>query len=121
MRFVKGGVKVFHGRAGKRCNDTRCHTDLSGNRVTLAGARRIRGTNVSIKTKVLARHRSPGGSSEHPQAFESKSHPGRALTVLESGALSDLDNITVRIADVAANFAIFGDRFRDELGSSIFP
>src|ERR1700688_3319109 len=45
----------------------------------------------------------------------------RALTVLELGALSDLDNITVRIADVAANLAVLGNRFRDELGSSTFP
>src|ERR1700677_945333 len=29
-----------------------------------------------------------------------------SLTVLESGALSDLDNITVRVADVAANLAV---------------
>ena len=46
---------------------------------------------------------------------------GRALTVGEIGALSDLDNITVRIADVAANLAILGDRFRDEFGSSALP
>src|SRR5579862_3919294 len=43
---------------------------------------------------------------------------GRALTVLEGGALSDLDNITVRIADVAANLAVLGDGLGDELGSS---
>src|ERR1700680_4664387 len=45
----------------------------------------------------------------------------RALTVLELGALSDLDNITVRIADVAANLAVLGYWLRDELGSSTFP
>ena len=49
------------------------------------------------------------------------SHPGRALTVRELGALSDLDNITVRIADVAARLAVLGYRLRDELGSSTFP
>ncbi len=43
------------------------------------------------------------------------------LTILEGGALSDLDNITVRIADVAARLAVFGDRLGDELGSSAFP
>ena len=53
-----------------------------------------------------------------PQAFESASHPGRALTVGEGSALSDLDNITVRIAHVAANLAVFSLRLRDELGSS---
>src|SRR5580698_4473250 len=47
--------------------------------------------------------------------------PGRALTVLEGGALSDLDNITVRIADVAARLAVLGDRLGDELGSSTLP
>src|SRR3974390_3790543 len=43
------------------------------------------------------------------------------LTVLEVGALSDLDNISVRIADVAARLAVLGDRLRDELRSSTFP
>src|SRR6202158_3426673 len=46
---------------------------------------------------------------------------GGALTVRERGALSNLDNITVRIADVAANLAVFGYWLRDELGSSTFP
>src|SRR5271163_3637357 len=36
-------------------------------------------------------------SREHPQPFKSESRPGRGLTVLELGALSDLDDITVRI------------------------
>jgi hypothetical protein len=45
----------------------------------------------------------------------------QGLTVLEGGALSDLDNITVRIADVAANLAVLGDRFREKLGSPAFP
>ena len=44
-----------------------------------------------------------------------------ALTVGKVGALSDLDNITVRIADVAADLAVLGDRLCDELGSSAFP
>src|SRR5271154_3366543 len=44
-----------------------------------------------------------------------------ALTVRKLGALSDLDNITVRIADVAARLAVLGDRLGDELGSSTFP
>src|ERR1035438_1485583 len=44
-----------------------------------------------------------------------------ALTVRKVGALSDLDNITVRIANVAANFAVLRDRLRDELGPSTFP
>jgi hypothetical protein len=46
---------------------------------------------------------------------------GRALTVGEIGALSDFDNVTVRIADVAAYLAVLGNRLRDELGSSTFP
>ncbi len=44
-----------------------------------------------------------------------------ALTVGELGALSDLDNIAVRIADVAARLALFGYWFCDELRSSTFP
>jgi len=47
--------------------------------------------------------------------------PGRASAVREVGALSYLDNISVRIADVAARLAVFGDRLRDELRSSTFP
>ena len=47
--------------------------------------------------------------------------PGRALTVLEIGALSDLDDVSVWIADVAAYLAVLGDRFRDELRSPAFP
>src|SRR5271156_4913288 len=43
-----------------------------------------------------------------------------SLTVLEGGALSDLDNITVRIAYVAARLAVLGDRLGDEVGSSTF-
>jgi hypothetical protein len=35
-------------------------------------------------------------------------------------ALSGFDNITVRITDVAADLAILGDRFCDELGPSGF-
>ena len=45
----------------------------------------------------------------------------RAERLREAGALSDLDNVTVRIADVAANLAILGDRFGNELGASTFP
>jgi hypothetical protein len=41
--------------------------------------------------------------------------------VREIGGLSDLDNITVRIANVAASLAVLGNRFREELGSSTFP
>src|SRR5208283_3546701 len=61
------------------------------------------------------------GLSEHPQPFKSESHPGQALTVCEIGALSDLDNVTVRVADVAAYLAVLGNRLRDELGPSTFP
>jgi hypothetical protein len=52
---------------------------------------------------------------------ESASDPRRALTVLKAGALSHLDNVTVRIADVAANLAVLWYRRREELGSSTFP
>src|SRR5690349_4255338 len=47
---------------------------------------------------------------------------GRALTVSEFRlALSDLDNVTVRIADVAARLAVLVLRLRDELGTSTLP
>ena len=39
----------------------------------------------------------------------------------EVDALSDLDNVTVRIADVAANLAVPFLRLGDELGSSTSP
>ena len=52
---------------------------------------------------------------------KSASHPGRALTVGEGSALSDLDDVAVRIADVAAYLAVLGNRLRDELGPSTFP
>src|SRR5579862_4066856 len=49
-----------------------------------------------------------------------KLFPRRASTVREVGALSDLDNISVRVADVAARLAVLGDRLCDELRSSTF-
>jgi len=39
----------------------------------------------------------------------------------EVGALSHLDNVAVRIADVAANLIVLVLRLRDELDSSTFP
>jgi hypothetical protein len=53
--------------------------------------------------------------------FKSAPQAARALTMREGGALSDLDKITVRIADVAANLAVLFLRLGDELGSSTFP
>jgi hypothetical protein len=38
----------------------------------------------------------------------------------QANGLSDLDNVTVRVADVAANLAVLFLRLRDELGSSTF-
>ena len=46
---------------------------------------------------------------------------GRASSVFEVGALSDLDNVSVGVADVAANLAVLGDRRREELGTPTFP
>src|ERR1700733_10219418 len=48
-------------------------------------------------------------------------HSRQALTVRDGGALSDFDNVTVRIADVAANLTVLGNRLRDELGSLACP
>src|ERR1700761_9031551 len=42
-------------------------------------------------------------------------------TVLEVGALSNLDEISVRVADIAARLAVLGDRLRDELRTATFP
>src|SRR5271163_2739562 len=44
-----------------------------------------------------------------------------ALTVREFGALTDLYNVAVRIADVATSLAVLGYWLRDELGASTFP
>ena len=65
-------------------------------------------------------------SSQPLRQHRSVSRPGPAvnrttLTVRQVGALSDLDNVTVRVADVAARLAVLGDRRRDELGPSTFP
>jgi hypothetical protein len=46
---------------------------------------------------------------------------GRALTVFQVGALSHFDNVTVWIADVAANLAVLGYRLCDELRSATCP
>ena len=45
--------------------------------------------------------------------------PASAVDLI--GALSNFNDVTVRIADVAANLAVLGNRRRDELGSSAFP
>src|SRR6202050_3569521 len=91
------------------------------------GVRDIDGLQVAVVSSdpipesLARRHCTPERSTEHPQPLKSESHPGRALTVREIGALPDLDNVTVRIADVAANLAVLGDWLCDELGSSTFP
>jgi DNA invertase Pin-like site-specific DNA recombinase len=56
-----------------------------------------------------------------PHCVRVGTHPDRALAVLDCGALSHLDNIAVRIADVASDLAILRYRRRDELRSSTFP
>ena len=45
----------------------------------------------------------------------------RASAVRKISALSDLDKISVRIADVAAYLAVLRNRLRDELRSPAFP
>src|SRR4051812_31186067 len=55
------------------------------------------------------------------KAMRAASHPGRASTVGEIGALPDFDNVTVGIANVAAYLSVLGERLRDELGPPIFP
>src|ERR1700741_3329193 len=73
---------------------------------------------AAATTLVAAVARSTAFYTNVSGAFDAS---GRALTVRERGALSNLDDITVRIADVAANLAVLGYRLRDELGSSTFP
>jgi hypothetical protein len=61
---------------------------------------------------------------QHSEMNKTKSkstHPGQASTVRKICALTNLDDISVRIADVAADLAVLGQRLRDELGSSTFP
>ena len=58
---------------------------------------------------------------ETRQALESASHPGRELAVGLIRALSHFDNVAVKIADVAANLAVFRNRLRDELSASTLP
>jgi len=65
----------------------------------------------------LLHERFPVSSS----ALESASRSGRALSVREVGALSDFNDVAVRIADVAANLAVLGYGRRDELGSPALP
>lgn len=45
----------------------------------------------------------------------------RASTVRKIRALSNLDDVAVKIADVTPNLAVLGDWLRNELGSSTFP
>ena len=62
------------------------------------------------------------GTERRQVRVKSGPQPGaRTLTVGEIGALTDLDDIAVGIADVAAYLAVLGYRLRDELGSSTFP
>src|SRR6204780_58286 len=64
---------------------------------------------------------SPSALRRFRDKYPGSVRQGRALTVGDVGALPDLDNIAVRIADVAAYLAVLGYRLRDELGSSTFP
>src|SRR5277367_1588973 len=48
-------------------------------------------------------------------------YSGSRSTVCEPDTLSDLDNVSVGIADVAARLAGLGDRLGDELRSSTSP
>jgi hypothetical protein len=69
---------------------------------------------LKSKAPLLAKNARNGAPSpvEGPFTNGGVGHPPRALTVREVGALSDLDNITVRIADVAARLAVLRDRFQ---------
>ena len=80
-----------------------------------------------------ARGPHPGAGPKAPSAGAQPSSKRRAvvpasqrppicvLTVREGGALSDLDNITVRIADVAARLTILVQRFSEKRRSPTLP
>ena len=55
------------------------------------------------------------------ELFRRAAPEGRELSVSKVCALSDLDNISIRVADVAARLAVLWDRRRDELRSSTRP
>ena len=46
---------------------------------------------------------------------------GRELAVCQVGALSDFDNVTIGVADIAANLTVLRYRFGDEFCSATFP
>jgi hypothetical protein len=50
-----------------------------------------------------------------------ESQPGRGSAVGEIGALAYLDNVAIRVADVATYLAVLRDWLRDEHGSSALP
>ena len=62
-----------------------------------------------------------GERARRPHRNSSTGSRRRALAVCDGGALSHFENVTVRIADVAANLAVLGNRLGDELGSTAFP
>jgi hypothetical protein len=45
----------------------------------------------------------------------------QAQRMLAGAPMPELDDVTIRIADIAAYLAVLGDRRRDELGSPTFP
>ena len=58
----------------------------------------------------------------HPQALKFASRSGRASAVREVGlTLSDLDDVAIRVADIAARLAVLILRLGDELGAPTFP
>ena len=62
------------------------------------------------------------GMGHPPPELRLDSRIGRpASAVGKICALTNLDDVAVRIADVAADLAVFGQRLGDELGSSAFP
>ena len=61
------------------------------------------------------------GEAKSTQRFNLCPVRARALTVGQVSALSDFDDIAVRIADVAAYLAVLGYRLGDKLRASIFP
>ena len=102
---------------GRQCNARSINNLKSGNSLASAQICKSRLPTSWLRDKCLNLRAAHSSSIREAQFFEAC----RTLTVREIGALPDLDNIAVRIADVATNLAILGDRLGEELGSATFP
>jgi hypothetical protein len=78
-------------------------------------------TTLTKSTGLVRRIAYPNADTRDTLGSVGHSARGVRAAGLKLGALSDLDNVAVGIADVAARLAVLRYRFRDELRSSTFP